>query len=236
MSNIVFTNTIDVPDIYAPQPASRLIPDWYKNTNSYIGENKMPDGNGSTNATIKRCMPIFDVLNSGYFLVTHTDLWVTQKAQDIKNPDKKSAWFEWPSFEPIAFHSVEQAPLHPGTTGTPIPKWMNPWGIKTPSGYSTLFIPPVHRDNIFTALPAVVDTDTYIAPVNIVFVLTDPAFEGLVPAGTPIVQIIPFKREVWEMSIGTDADLIEQNKISRKLHTKFFDAYKTQFRQIKEYK
>ena len=235
MTNIVFTNVLDAPDIYAPQPASRLIPDWYKDTESYMGDKK-PDGSGMMNGTIKRCMPVFDALNSVYFLVTHTDLWITQVAQDPANPDKKSSWFEWPSFEPINFHPAEQAPLHPGATGTPVPKWLNPWGIKTPPGYSTLFIPPVHRANVFTALPGVVDTDTYTAPVNIIFVLTDPTFEGLVPAGTPIVQIIPFKREVWEMSIGANEDLMEQNKVTTQLRTKFFDSYKTQFRQTKEYK
>jgi hypothetical protein len=236
MNSIVFTNTVDASDIYAPQPCSKLIPDWYKNTDSYISGEKKPDGKASTTATIKRCMPVFDVMNAGYLLVTHADVWVTQKADLPDNPDKKIAWFEWPSFDVIQFHPETQAPLHPAKTGTPVPKWMNPWSIKTPAGYSTLFIPPVHRDNPFSALPGVVDTDTYIAPVNIVFTLTDPNFEGLVPAGTPIVQVIPFKRDSWEMSIGTEKDLEEQNKIATRLRTKFFDSYKTQFRQVKEYK
>ena len=236
MSSIVFTNTVDAPDIYAPQPCSKLIPDWYKNTNSYVGENKVPNGSGSTTATIKRCMPVFDVINAGYILVTHTDIWVSQKPDLPDNPNKIIPWFEWPSFDAISFHPEEQAPLHPKVVGTPIPKWINPWGIKTPAGYSSLFIPPVHRDNPFSALPGIVDTDTYTAPVNIVFTLTDPNFEGLVPAGTPVVQVIPFKRESWDMAIGTEKDLTEQNKVSTKLRTKFFDSYKTQFRQTKEYK
>jgi hypothetical protein len=236
MSEIVFTNVNNTPSDYAPQPSSKLIPDWYKNTNSYIDDIKKPDGNGKTSVTIKRCMPVFDALNAGYILVTHTDIWVTQVIENIDNPDKKTAWFEWPSFDAITFHPEVQAPLHPKATGTPVPKWINPWSIKTPPGYSTLFTPPVHRDNPFTALPGIVDTDTYTPPVNIVFTLTDPNFEGLVPAGTPIVQVIPFKRESWEMSIGTEKDLEEQNKIHIKLRTKFFDSYKTQFRQIKEYK
>ena len=236
MNNIVFTNVLNLPHIYPPKPCSNLIPDWYKNTDSYLGKSKMPDGNGSTTGTIKRCMPVFDVINAGYMLLTHTDIWVTQKPDIPDNPDKNIPWFEWPSLDAIQFHSEQQAPLHPAMTGTPIPKWINPWSIKTPLGYSTLFIPPVHRDNPFTALSAIVDTDIYTTPVNIVFTLTDSNFEGLVPAGTPIVQVIPFKRESWEMSIGTEKDLEEQNKIHIKLRTKFFDSYKTQFRQIKEYK
>lgn len=233
---IVFTNTFEVPDIYSPIPAGQMIPSWYKETESYIGGSKVTDGNGSTTATIKRCMPVFDVMNSGYYLVTHTDLFIKQIAQDLNSPDKKSAWFEWPSFNPISFHPPKQAELHPESTGSSIPKWINPWGIKTPDGYSCLFIPPVHRENIFVALPGVVDTDTYTPPVNIIFTLKDLSFEGLVPAGTPIVQVIPFKRDEWSMRIGNEQEVKDQAEATKKLRTRFFDSYKSTFRQPKEYR
>jgi hypothetical protein len=82
----------------------------------------------------------------------------------------------------------------------------------------------------------VVDTDTYTSPVNFPFTLNDPKFEGLIPAGTPIAQVIPFKREQWEMSFGGQQELIEQSQVSIKLQTKFFDRYKTMFRANKEYR
>jgi hypothetical protein len=41
--NITFTNTSGV-DIGQPQPASKFIPDWYKNMESYIGGEKKPSG------------------------------------------------------------------------------------------------------------------------------------------------------------------------------------------------
>jgi hypothetical protein len=86
-------------------------------------------------------------------------------------------------------------------------------------------------------MPGIVDTDTYNAAVNFPFVLNEPnKFEGLIPAGTPIAQVIPFKREFWEMSIGVEADLVKNNKIGTKLRSKFFDSYKTQFREIKQYR
>ena len=240
MTQIVFTNTFGVPEQYAPRPASQFIPEWYKDTESYLSNEKKPSGQGMTTGTIKRCMPVFDAINSGYLLITHTDIWVSQKDEinqiTNKPTGKKVAWFEWPSFEPIQFHPPEQAPLHPKATGSPVPKWINPWSIKTPPGYSTLFVAPFHRENIFNAMPGIVDTDTYTAPVNIIFVLSDPTFEGLVPAGTPIVQVIPFKRESWEMVIGDANDFQQQQGVTTKLRTKFFDSYKTQYRQVKEYR
>lgn len=230
---IVFINTLDVLDVFTPQPAFQMIPNWYKETQSYVNDEKKPNGSGGGTGTIKRCMPVFDALNSGYLLITHTDIWVSQKENEF---GKMEAWYEWPSFSPIQFHPSEQAPLYPGTTGSPVPKWMNPWGIKTPKGYSTLFTAPFHRENIFVALPAVVDTDNYISPVNIIFTLANPQFEGMVPAGTPICQVIPFKRDNWKMSIGAEKELKDIKDNQKKLHTRIFDSYKNQFRETKQYK
>lgn len=227
---ITFTNTKNVPEEYAPKPATASVPDWYKNLESYIGNEKKPSGDGNTSATIKRCMPVFDAITGGYILYTYTDVWISQK--------DNMPWYEWPSFEPIQWHPVEQAPFHPNRNGHQIsyPKWINPWSIQTPPGYSTLFIQPMHRESIFTILPGIVDTDQYNSPVNFPFVLNNIKYEGLIPAGTPMAQVIPFKRDSWEMNMGTQEDLENQNKTTIKLRTRFFDSYKSQFRQLKEYK
>jgi hypothetical protein len=181
-------------------------------------------------------MPVFDAINSGYLLVTHTDLWIKHLPPDPEKPDKTLPWFEWALHDAIHFHPPEQAPLHPAADGNPMPKWINPWGIKTPKGYSSLFVTPMHRDNPFIALPGVVDTDMYTAPVNIIFTLANPKFEGLVPAGTPICQVIPFKRDEWKMEFGGQEDYNDQHRITVKLKSKFFDGYKSLFRQPKEYR
>jgi len=237
MPNIIFTNTMGVPEEFAPKPATSFVPEWYRGMESYMGGDKKPTGDGQTTGTIKRCMPVFDVITHGYIITTYVDIFVSQKEQSDSNGNLKvTPWYEWPSFGPIQFHPIEQAPTHPAKNGAPYPKLMNPWGIKTPPGYSTMFMAPVHRDNIFTILPGVVDTDTYTAAVNFPMVLTDVKFEGLVPAGTPIAQIVPFQRESWTMELGEQEDLIEQNKVTSKLRTRFFDSYKTQYRQVKEYK
>jgi hypothetical protein len=51
-----------------------------------------------------------------------------------------------------------------------------------------------------------------------------------------MVQVIPFKRENWEMSIGQEEEHREMQKVVQKLNHKFFDRYKTMFRSPKEYK
>jgi hypothetical protein len=236
---IQFINSMEVSDLYRPKPASQFIPDWYKNMNSYITDDKkVPNGEGLTSGTIKRCMPVFDVITSGYIITTYVDLYVSQKEEILQDGTVKIVpHFQWPMFEPIEFHDPSQGPTHPASNGFPFPKWKNPWSIKTPPGYSTLFMPPVHRSNPFTVLSGVVDTDTYTLPVNFPCVLTDIKFEGLVPAGTPLAQVIPFKRDSWNMVV-TD-DQVEHNKnigVQKTLRSKIFDSYKSQFRQDKSYK
>jgi hypothetical protein len=224
---ITFTNTSGA-DIEQPQPASKFVPDWYKNMESYIGKEKKPDGRGNTNATIKRCMPVFDAITAGYIITLPADVYVSV-------PDNNQ-YFQWSALGLVGFHPIEQAPEHPTRNKYPYPKWTNPWAIKTPRGYSTLFVQPMHRESVFTILPGIVDTDTYTAPVNFPFVINDPNFEGLIPKGTPIAQVIPFKRENWQMEIGSEKDIIQQNNITQKLQTKFFDRYKSMFWSRKEYK
>lgn len=259
---ITFTDTIGVPEEFCPKPSDRSVPDWYKNLESYISKEKKPNGEGNTPATIKRCMPVFDAIIGGYIIYTYCDVYVSQKEIEYRDANhenetgevkrfteeerlekglkKTMPFYEWPSYGPISFHPVEQAPNHPqrGNLGNSMsyPKWINPWSIKTPPGYSVLFTQPMHRESSFTILDGIVDTDQYDAPVNFPFALNDWGFEGLIPAGTPMAQVIPFKRESWQMEIGKNEELDGQFKTTRLLRTRFFDSYKSQFRQPKEYK
>jgi hypothetical protein len=99
-----------------------------------------------------------------------------------------------------------------------------------------LFITPIHRDLPFTILPGIVDTDKYNAPVNFPFILNDMKFTGLIPAGTPIAQVIPFKRENWKMSFGSNKEIEKVTRIDKLLNLKFFDVYRNTFWSSKEFK
>jgi hypothetical protein len=226
--HITFTNVsgVDVT-IDKPIPASQAIPEWYKSTLSYISGEKKPKGNGEGESTIKKCMPVFDSMTSGYLILLPADIYVS--------PKEGEPYFQWSNLGLISFHVFEQAPIHPMKNGFNYPKLKNPWAIKTPKGYSCLIMQPTHRDLPFNIFPAVVDTDTYTDAINFPFVLKDPNFEGLIPAGTPIAQIMPFKRESWKMQIGNEKDLIQTMQVANKLQRKFFDRYKTMFWTKKEY-
>jgi hypothetical protein len=227
LSKIVFSPAMPVFKDYYPKPASDILPEWYKSMETYNGDGKVPHQDvKQTNGTIKRCMPIFDVLTAGYILFTWTDVFVTTK--------NNAPYFEWRIDNSLGFHSNRQIYNYPGFENEKdIAKFNQPWSIKTEAGFSSLFIAPVHRKSPFKIMEAVVDTDKYLSPVAFPFILNDD-FRGLIPAGTPMAQVIPFKREKYTMSVENNLEEMENVKAGRA--GKFFDAYKDLFRTIKEYK
>lgn len=226
--DIKFTNMHFDDDPWGPVPAAKVLPDWYKNTPSFV-DGKREVVNGSSPHTVKKCMPVFDAITAGYIMRTPCDVQVAQR--------DGLPWYEWPSTEGIQFHPIVQAALHPGANGVPFPKWMNPYSIRTPRGYSCLFIPPMHNPNgMFTVMPGLVDTDQYFSPVNFPFTLDDPSWEGLIPAGTPMVQVIPFKRDTWGMKFGGERDRADAEKNVGKLRSVWFNAYKRFYWSKKEWR
>jgi hypothetical protein len=212
------------------------MPEWYKSLSRYIGGEKKPADNPTeTNATIKSCMPVLDVMTSGYLILSAADIFIEKTDQ--------GRYYKWSDYDLISLHGQRQVEGYPklkkimGTEN--VPKFTNHWIVQTPKNYSCLFVTPFHHDLPFTILPGVVDTDTYFAPVNFPF-LPDPDFEGLIPKGTPIAQVIPFKRDNWEMSTEQIEDSKDSQKewlkVMRGIKTQFFDAYKKTHWVTKSYK
>jgi len=76
--------------------------------------------------------------------------------------------------------------------------WKSLFNIQTPKGYSILISHPHNRFDLpFTTLSGIVDSDMTMARGNLPFFLKS-GFEGIIPVGTPIYQVMPFKRENWQ--------------------------------------
>lgn len=185
MKKIKFQTTNANLDIPKPIPASKAVPDWYR---------KM-DGTQEQIASVKRCVPFLDALTSGYVITLPVDVtwdkdWVTFR-NDHSN------------IEVVSRHHMSQVDgMDLPPEFSPMPhKWINQWQITTPKGYSCLFVHPLnHPDLPFYSFTGVVDTDKHPVVINFPFVLRRD-FEGTIPAGTPLIQIIPFKRDDWEAQI-----------------------------------
>ena len=85
-----------------------------------------------------------------------------------------------------------------------------------------------HLEGRFKLFDGVVDTDTYYTHVNFPFIFTGGDGEYLIEKGTPLVQVIPFKREKYSVKCEvTDAKKLK--KANTKLATRLYDGYKKIF-------
>jgi hypothetical protein len=196
-----------------PIPAKLNIPEWFKNL-----EHTFLD------KTIKGCMPFLDSLTSGYILKMPQDLYLRHNI-DSKNEKEKIIKDSFQTFglyessdilnaksinlnSRIDVHPIKQlkgSPLIEKNKNLPFYKIINPWKIKTPKGYSCLFVPPLNNsDDRFSIISGIVDTDTFPNEINFPIVINGdkyPVLETMVKKGTPYVQIIPFKRDSWKMKL-----------------------------------
>ena len=216
----------NIPENYYPKPAYTCLPDWYKDQESYILGNKKVNEGVVNQSSIKRCIPVFDSLTSGYFIFSSVDIYVSQK--------DNAPYFNWAlnilEEDAISFHPGQQFSKHPEFKDLPsLPKFFNPWVIETPKGYSVFITPPKHRNLPFEIIPGIVDTDSYNATIHFPFYLKDLKWEGLIPAGTPIAQVVPFKRDQWKMSLVSKKRIEKTDKISFLLRSNYFNGYKKFF-------
>ncbi|QRD99661.1 hypothetical protein VOLN27_34 [Halorubrum virus VOLN27B] len=182
-----------------PIPANKVLPDWYKQLGQYFN----PSEQGSTNersniksSTVKRCAPFMEAMTMGWIIPLAAEVQFIAEGGYVE--------YKWEfSREMVSNHDLEQVggemfPNHEW----PIMKFHNYWSMKVPDGYSALITNPMNRPGQpFTPFSGVVDIDNYFNEINAPFMWTGGDFEGIFDAGTPIVQVIPFKRD----SMITDA-------------------------------
>jgi hypothetical protein len=225
---------LDGYDIY-PVPAISKIPDWFKKVQPYYGEDNKPyPEHEPLNMTVKKCIPFLDALTYGYMLTTPADILVS-KNSDGSHSLKWNAPFKLTSNHLL--DQVEGVPFPENLAMDQVWKWENIYRIKTPRGYSILITHPLQRwDLPFYSLNGIVDSDKYSAQINVPF-LFKKDFEGIIPAGTPIAQIIPFKRDDWSLEVKPwKYNLYKFIKTERSMQARSKTGYKKQFWQKKTFK
>jgi len=219
-----------------PTPIKLNIPEWYKKLEHTLEMR-----------TIKGCMPFLDTLTSGYVLKMPQDFIIKHNVEN--NEGKKDSFQTFAMYEQTDLLSVKRINLNSGIDIHPIKqvegspfieknknlpfyKILNPWKIKTPKGYSCLFVSPLNNsDDRFSIIPGIVDTDTFPNEINFPIIINGdkyPVLETTIKKGTHYVQIIPFKRDCWKMSIKPRIQKEIQN--SRLFyHFKLINIYKEKY-------
>lgn len=221
MPTINFHISEELKDIVPhPIPAAKAVPDWYK---------KMPTMKRPQNAmemeTVKKCLPVRDLITAGYIIPNWHGLRLEISKGEIQSHADNDALQHLSCG--ASFHQIEQikgSPLEHLGDGKKILKLLSPWVVKTPRGYSTLFLAPQYRENDIEILPAIVDTDEFYTPVNFPAIMLKQKCN--VEQGVPMVQAIPFKRESWTSSVQTwDVHRAKQQTI--KLMSRITSSYTT---------
>lgn len=231
----------NAPDILRPEKIT--LPEWYKKLPIL---DRLKESDQFDDLTAKRCIPILDALTTGYYLVTTTDYtFEYDKEQEIGRFSGNAKIME---HKPISMHPITQlSTVNLSSEYIKYAyKWSNSWTIKTPEGYSCLFVHPLDGLEFpFKSLDGVVDTDKYFMPVLFPFLMKN-NFSGTIPAGTPVIQIIPFKRDDWSMKIVEDMsddlkslykserDLYEGQRYGKNMEV-FGGMYKRDYRVKKKY-
>lgn len=189
---IVFLNYMlnDIKTEEIPKPIIKTIPEWYK---------KMPKSytqNSNIKPTLKSCVPFFDSLSSGYTFTTPCDIHFSIKDGFLIATVSDKEFSEFVE-ERMPMHNVSV----PDGYYSMHFHWYPLFSVKLPKGYSALYTQPLNRFELpFLTTSGIIDNDKLIARGRIPFFLRK-GFEGIIPKGTPYVQIIPFKRENWKSKI-----------------------------------
>tara|TARA_R100000656_G_scaffold120466_1_gene94766 strand:- start:207 stop:911 length:705 start_codon:yes stop_codon:yes gene_type:complete len=215
----------DMLDVWPhPQPASKFISEEYKKLSRFENENKHKP-------TLKTCMPFLDSMTAGYIMPFDQDYLIDPVEEDFSvTPANKE-------MNDFGFHNKTQLPSEwKKVSGENAGKFHNKWLIKTPPGYSCLFIKPLNRiEERFEIISGIVDTDTYINVINFPFILRKRDKQFLIKKGEPMVQIIPFKRESWKMWSGFYIEKLHSKTINL-LSSEWVDRYKKMFWNKKSFK
>jgi hypothetical protein len=161
---ISFRSVFPDLDIPHPVPAYKAIPEWYRTTKPFV--------NGGE--TLKKCVPILDSMTAGYSLTLSADVFFNKGAvQDISVNQVVQSHVDGQIGDLII----------PSEYYKTVYKWINSFTLKTPKGYSTLFVHPVNRIDLpFHSFAGIVDTDKFPLEVNFPFLIKKD-FVGIIQIG-----------------------------------------------------
>jgi len=213
-----------------PYPAIKNMPQWWKDIPAYSNDEKKINLNPRPNVTVKRCVPTIDAFGAGYYVPLWADLLVKQN-NGIPS-------LNWNTSTPVADtwseSQVSSFEFKDGYSKLAF-KNLHGWTIKTPPGWSCMFIHPIAYPNLpFEVIPGIVDTDVFNVEINVPFIIKE-GFEGIIERDTPMFQVVPFKRETWNSKFSVK-DSLEHFFDVERFRSKIVRSYASLIKDRKLYR
>jgi hypothetical protein len=206
-----FCEDPNVSNYWPPVSASQCVPSQILNLRDPKEKYKVDE---KPTLNIKGCMPAMDFMNSGYiihssyavelisFVQNFKENIKIKTAKTIKDAEDDSNIFARKSLS--IFYEDACPVINESKKNRVYFKFKTSWGIKTPPGYSCLVLQPFYlNETRFTVMPAIIDTDSYHSPISVTGYLNTKELVKIEP-GTPLLQIIPFKRDEWNMTVSSE--------------------------------
>lgn len=221
----------------APSPSAKHLPKWWHDADVYVKDaagNPLANWNGEGRMPgFKACPAILDTFTTGYMLLTPCDIEFYEKNGRIK------------ARVPLEFDDFvgERPPMDGFTSPHGYEKnhfhWYANWAPELPEGYSCLYVQPInHFELPWITVGGIIDSDKVKNSGLIPFFLKT-GFTGVVPAGTPYLQLVPFKREDWESEtvFHTSVEIMRNHKaVADTFRTAEGGVYKKKFWSRRKYK
>lgn len=228
-NNLFFIPSGHKEYLIEPEPSYKKIPQWYRDLGKHYNSNNLEDlnpvndrGGDGSNVSTKLCLPFQDAMSLGYMYCLEDDLTV-----ELDKDGKPSLSWSKP------FMMVDKRP----NVDLAIPSDVHPlhfgikmqWFYETPEDYSLLFTMPINRPDLpFWTPSGIVDSDIWGLPAFLpLFIKRN--FEGVIPMGTPIAQMIPIKREPWNLVIDDSEDTLEKHELKSENRRSHITAHYRKF-------
>ena len=186
---------------FKPVLAKSVMPSWWKKMKIFQSIR------GRRIQTIRACPAMHDWTKSGWYLLANRDMEIlcgserdlTSTKFATKDPSGKK--YESPTHPSDQFDNAFDY-IEDGEFGQVKDafKMRNPWNIQTPKGYSTYYMDPfLFQNKYFACWQGIIDTDEFNVNQDNSQIIFYPKVNHsfTIPKGTPLCQIIPFKREEW---------------------------------------
>jgi len=204
---------------FKPVLAKSYVPEWWKSAKVFNAVR------GRHIQTIRACPAMDDWLKSGWYILANRDMEVNF-GRDKESTFTKNSFTSDPNWNYDKHHREGRdeddrnifpqyhSPSHPAEQfyhsfqylpdkDAPVRdafKMRSAWNIKTPPGYSCLYLDPfLFQNEHFAVWQGIIDTDSFQTNYDNSQIIFYPRHEKdfIIPKGTPLVQIVPFRRENW---------------------------------------
>lgn len=217
MNKIKFiTDDPQVIKNFSPKPISEDLPNWMEN---------LDDDN---EFNVSHCPPVMDWISSGYIIYNAWETSLEEKLIEFRKGIQLESQNQRLSIRKTTPNVFAGECLPADKTIYSYFRVETDFRIQTPPGYSCLVMQPFYDfNNKYTIMPGIVDTDKHDYFLSAMAYTKEK--ELRIMPGERVLQVIPFKRESWEM------ELQNEQMYSKLLHY-IRGAYKKLFHTKKVYK